>query len=352
MYGYHARTLRRCGRLEPNGLLRVSIAIAVACLIVAGCGSSSQNSSNTVTITKTVAASSTVAPPTTTAPSAEFVTFGDGTYTVGSTVKAGTYRAPEPTSACYWERLAAFSGDPNDILANDNTSNPTVVTILPTDTGFTTQGCGTWTSDLSAITSSKTSFPAGTYIVNVDITSGTYSAPGGDSCYWARLAKFTGTPDAIIANDIPSGNTVVTIAPNDTGFESRGCGIFTAAGPPTAAVPVSPPAVTAAASPPTAQPKPNAAFSFCGGGVEARAGTTSCEFAQNVFYEFYEASPQRDFPVYSPVTGKEYQMHCTGESLVTCSGGTGAEVRFPMSAVRAYTESDARAYARSHDLGH
>jgi hypothetical protein len=342
MDGHHARTLRRCGRQEPKGLLRVSIATAVACLIVAGCGSSSQNSSNTVTTTKTVAASSGVAAPTTTAPSAEFVTFGDGTYTVGSTVKAGTYRAPGPTSACYWQRLTGFSGDLNDILANEITSDPTIVTILPSDAGFTTQGCGTWTSDLSAITSSKTSVPAGTYIVNVDVSPATYSAPGGASCYWARLAGFTGTTDDIIANDTPSGNTIVTIAPTDEGFQSKGCGTFTAAGPPTAAV---------RTSPPTAQPKPNAAFSFCGGGVEARAGTTSCEFAQNVFYEFYKASPQRDFPVYSPVTGKKYQMHCTGESLVTCTGGTGAVVRFPMSAVRAYTESDASAYANSHDLG-
>jgi hypothetical protein len=85
---------------------------------------------------------STGAVPATTTPSKAFVTFGDGTYTVGSTVNPGTYRAPQPSSACYWERLAGFSGDLKDKLANDITSSPTVVSILPTDAGFTTQGCG------------------------------------------------------------------------------------------------------------------------------------------------------------------------------------------------------------------
>jgi hypothetical protein len=111
------------------------------------------------------------------------------------------------------------------------------------------------------------------------------------------------------------------------------------------------PTTTAAATPSKVQSTPNSGFTDCGGGIEARAGTTSCDFAQNVFYEFYKASPQRQFPVYSPATGKEYQMQCLGKSTVTCSGGTNAEVRFPMSAVLAYTTADANAYANSHDVG-
>jgi hypothetical protein len=243
-----------------------------------------------------------------------------------------------------------------------------VVTILPTDKGFNTEGCGTWTSDLSAITSSTTSFPAGTYIVNTDITPGTYGAPGGGTCYWARLSNFTGTND-ILANDTPSGNTVVTIAPTDEGFQSSGCGTFTAASPPAAGVAANPATAAGAASPPAAgvagspataagvaspsaaAPTPSTTFSSCGGGVEARVGTTSCDFAQNVFYEFFKNSPLRQFPVYSPATGMKYQMQCVGESLVTCSGGTNAEVRFPMSAVLAYTQADASAYANSHNVG-
>jgi hypothetical protein len=257
---------------------------------------------------------------------------------------AGTYRAPEPTLGCYWERIAGFSGDPNDTLANDLTSAPTVVTILPTDAGFKTSGCGTWTSDLSAITSSTTSFPAGTYIVNVDISPGTYSTPGGSGCYWERLSGF-------IANDLPTGSAVVTIAPTDRGFKSADCGTFTAASQRAASPTPNVTQAAVSASPATAPPKPTSGWSDCAGGVEARSGTTSCDFAQNVFYEYYESSEMAEFPVYSPSTGMTYQMSCTGDPMVMCTGGTGAEVRFPLSALLAYTESDARAYASSHDLG-
>jgi hypothetical protein len=138
----------------------------------------------------------------------------------------GTYRAPGPASNCYWERLRGFGGAVDDIIANNNSGDPSVVTIAPTDKGFRTSGCGTWTSDLSAITSSKTSFPAGTYIVNTDIKPGTYSAPGGTTCYWARLSGFGGTLHNLIANENPTGHTVVTIAATDKGFESVGCGTF------------------------------------------------------------------------------------------------------------------------------
>jgi hypothetical protein len=70
-----------------------------------------------------------------------------------------------------------------------------------------------------------------------------------------------------------------------------------------------------------------------------------------VFYEFYEAPDKSAFSAYSPATGKKYQMECRGQSVVSCTGGNGAEVRFPMSAVQVYTEKDARAYAATHDVG-
>jgi hypothetical protein len=146
---------------------------------------------------------------------------------VGKTVQAGTYRAPGPGSNCYWERLSGFSGSFSDIVANNTTGDPSVVTIAPTDVGFRTSGCGKWTSDLSAITKSKTSFPAGTYIVNTDITPGTFSAPGGSTCYWARLSGFGGSTSDVITNNIAAGATTVTIAATDKGFESSGCGTFT-----------------------------------------------------------------------------------------------------------------------------
>ena len=153
--------------------------------------------------------------------------FGDGTWKVGPDIRPGTYRAASPSDNCYWERLKGFSGSLDDTLANDNTDAPAVVTIAASDAGFKTDGCGRWTNQLVRITTSTTSFGAGTYIVGLDISPGTYRNSGGESCYWARLKGFSGSLDDTLANDNVSTPTVVTIAPTDRGFSSNGCGTWT-----------------------------------------------------------------------------------------------------------------------------
>jgi hypothetical protein len=73
------------------------------------------------------------------------ISFGDGTFAVGIEIAPGTYQAPGGSS-CYWERESAFgAGGINGIISNDNPSGSVVVAIAPTDEGFQTQGCGSWT---------------------------------------------------------------------------------------------------------------------------------------------------------------------------------------------------------------
>jgi hypothetical protein len=151
--------------------------------------------------------------------------FGDGTYRVGRDIAPRTYRA-RGGDGCYWERLRNFSGGLNAILANENADGPTIVTISRTDRGFTTQGCGNWTSNLQRITRNTTRFGAGEYIVRTDIAPGTYGARGGEGCYWERLRSFTGSFNSIIANDNPTGRAIVTISATDRGFKSSGCGTW------------------------------------------------------------------------------------------------------------------------------
>jgi hypothetical protein len=160
-------------------------------------------------------------------PPSTTVTFGDGTHAVGSEIPPGRYRAKGIGPTCYWARLSGFGGTLEEILANDLAFGTAteVADIAPGDAGFQTSGCGTWSSDLSPVTSSPTAaFGDGTYIVGVDISPGTWRAPGGDRCYWARLAGFNGAVDDIISNDLPAGAAVVTIAPTDKGFKTSNCG--------------------------------------------------------------------------------------------------------------------------------
>jgi transcription initiation factor TFIID subunit TAF12 len=78
-------------------------------------------------------------------PALQKPSFGDSTYQVETDVQPGTYRTREGSPNCYNERLKGFTGDMNSLIANGNTNNPTIVTIAPTDAGFQSQSCGTWT---------------------------------------------------------------------------------------------------------------------------------------------------------------------------------------------------------------
>ena len=70
--------------------------------------------------------------------------FGDGTFAVGVDIAPGTYitsGGPE----CYWARLSGFGGSLEEIITNDLPQGQAVVSIAPTDVGFTSDRCGTWT---------------------------------------------------------------------------------------------------------------------------------------------------------------------------------------------------------------
>jgi hypothetical protein len=70
--------------------------------------------------------------------------FDEGTYIVNTDIDPGTYRNSGSTG-CYYVRLSGFSGGMEGIIANQNSNEPAVVTIAPTDAGFQSQRCGTWT---------------------------------------------------------------------------------------------------------------------------------------------------------------------------------------------------------------
>lgn len=85
----------------------------------------------TVTVTRTVTPA-----PLATVP-------GEGTYLVGVDMAPGVWRAAATTAdSCYWARLS--STDTGDIIDNNNTSGPVVLTIRKTDVAFETSGCAEW----------------------------------------------------------------------------------------------------------------------------------------------------------------------------------------------------------------
>lgn len=182
---------------------------------------------NTPQPTNTPKPTSTPVPPTATPPPAGY-SFGSGKKLVGTDALAGvTYRTRTAAKGCYWERLTGLGGTLGEIAANDNTDGPAIVTVGAGDVAFNSQRCGTWTQDLSAITAGLNEpFKEGTYFVNVDIAPGVWQSDGTGSCYWERLANFSGGLSGIIANEFTSGPTIVQIGAGDAGFKTNGCGTW------------------------------------------------------------------------------------------------------------------------------
>ena len=63
----------------------------------------------------------------------------DGVLIVGTDIAPGTYRTRG--TDCYWARLSGFSGDLDDIIANDLPGGPSIVTIGAGDRGFQSLDC-------------------------------------------------------------------------------------------------------------------------------------------------------------------------------------------------------------------
>jgi hypothetical protein len=103
---------------------------------------------------------------------------------------------------------------------------------------------------------------------------------------------------------------------------------------------------------PAPKPKPPA-FIACDPNIRAKAGTTTCPFAQNVFYEYWYSWNYLElsrFAAYSSAADDWFDMTCTDGSTISCTANDGSEVRFPTSAVLAYTERNADSYAADHTV--
>jgi len=154
--------------------------------------------------------------------------FGDGTYSIGNgsgQVPTGTYRSTGG-SDCYWARLSDLTGSDSSIIASNELSGPDVVTILSSDAGFQTQGCGTW-SLLPSTGPEVTSFGDGGYAIGIDIAPGTYSAPGGSYCYWEQDSDFLWVTSSLISDGGSDGPQTVQLASNAVLFFVQGCGTWT-----------------------------------------------------------------------------------------------------------------------------
>ncbi|MET7981233.1 MULTISPECIES: hypothetical protein [unclassified Streptomyces] len=155
---------------------------------------------------------------------------GDGDFRVGSDIKPGTYRTTGNTDGmCYWERAKDASGEMSSLLANDNVTGASYVTVEASDKLFRTSNCEDWEAvgaKASGSPATRMKGDGGMYRVGADIAPGTYRSTGNadDSCYWERDKDATHSMNSVIANNNVTGTAVVTIGAGDGYFKTAGCG--------------------------------------------------------------------------------------------------------------------------------
>ena len=152
----------------------------------------------------------------------------DGTYSVGTWLKPGLYKATGGGTSCYWERLSGFSGNFSQIRANYFGTARTYVQVSAGDAGFSTSRCGSWTT-VSSTGAKATKITAdGTYRVGVDILPGTYyGSSAGRTCYTELVTGFGGTFNEIIDNYFGSALVILEIPASAKGVSVSSCGTLT-----------------------------------------------------------------------------------------------------------------------------
>ncbi|MFF1448775.1 hypothetical protein ACFVYF_11570 [Streptomyces sp. NPDC058274] len=157
---------------------------------------------------------------------------GDGSFEVGTDIKPGTYRTTGNTDGmCYWERAKNASGEVASLIANDNVSGTSYVTVKAGDKLFKSSGCKDWeavdgrTGKTKSPAATRFEGDGGMYRVGFDIAPGTYRSTGNsdDLCYWERAKDALHSIYSIRANDNVTGTAVVTISAGDAYFKTTGC---------------------------------------------------------------------------------------------------------------------------------
>ncbi|MFC8434341.1 hypothetical protein [Streptomyces sp. NPDC057253] len=154
---------------------------------------------------------------------------GDGDFQVGSDIKPGTYRTTGNTDGlCYWERAKDASGEVDSLLANDNVTGTSYVTVKSGDKLFKSSDCHDWEAvgaKAKGSPATRMSGDGGMFRVGADIAPGTYRSTGNtdDSCYWERTKDAEHGIDSILANDNANGTAVVRIGASDGYFKTAGC---------------------------------------------------------------------------------------------------------------------------------
>lgn len=93
-------------------------------------------------------------------------------------------------------------------------------------------------------------------------------------------------------------------------------------------------------------------FVYCDRNIQAKVGTTTCPFAENVFWTYWTSGESTSLDVWSPAAQTTFATTCDSDGVqVVCTTSDNAAAKFSQAALDRYSDAQASAYASSHDLG-
>lgn len=166
----------------------------------------------------------TTVPPTTVP---EITVYKDGMYKVGVDIDPGEYFIVCSKSSCYFQVSSDSSGSLNSIIANDNISAFTFITV---DSGqyLMVEGGEFVKAKDAAVPGANSNgiYGEGMYRVGIDIPAGEYkiTCAEGRSCYVQVSRDSYGTLSSIIVNDNISATHYITVSEGQ--YLTVECGAF------------------------------------------------------------------------------------------------------------------------------
>ncbi len=154
-------------------------------------------------------------------PTAQFPTYGAGTYKIGADLVADEYVIYAAGASCYYEVASDSSGELNSIVNNGNVDTFTLVTVEDGEY-LTVKRGGIFSlneyieDNLDSINRvglrEDGTYGPGTYKIGTMLPEGEYRLESiGGSSYMARLEDSRGVLDSIIANENFNDNVYVTV---------------------------------------------------------------------------------------------------------------------------------------------
>lgn len=100
------------------------------------------------------------------------------------------------------------------------------------------------------------------------------------------------------------------------------------------------------------KPSHRSGFVSCDANVRVKKRTTSCAFAENVFWSYWTFENTDSLDVWSPTVQETFRVHCAERGrFVRCTTDSDGDIRIRQSALDEYSEVAADNYGSSHDLG-